>query len=164
MKYQRPHADEKLSPPLFPLNERKMRLVNQFSNFSDITSFDNGWFLLSWSWKRGSGGALWLDCKQSNHRSIYLDFVKQWSTKICLFVWLGSSHFYQCRHWHGEKSPWKDITPSVGPHHWQPLYQNFKQISAFISKLQGFEPNKRKKTGKDAPFYLLFYFFLLKTF
>ena len=33
------------------------------------------------------------------------------------------------------------------------LYQNYQQKSAFLSKLQGFEPNKRKNQRKEEHFY-----------
>ena len=33
------------------------------------------------------------------------------------------------------------------------LYQNYQQKSAFLSKLQGFEPNKREKPREEEHFY-----------
>ena len=33
------------------------------------------------------------------------------------------------------------------------LYQNYQQKSAFFSKLQGFEPNKREKPREEEHFY-----------
>ena len=33
------------------------------------------------------------------------------------------------------------------------LYQNYQQKSAFLSKLQGFEPNKREKPREEEHFF-----------